>query len=87
MQISNFRNLKRFPSKTYHTLESLVADVDVTTTSGILWWKKTKTETHQVFKSESGGHWQWLENGKWTPEFQVERLYDAYEMKEKMTRG
>ena len=87
MKISNFCNLKRFPNQKYRSIESLVADVDVTTTSGILWWKKTKTETHQVFKGESGINWQWLDTGKWTPEYQVERLYDAYVIREKLERG
>jgi len=87
MQISNFRKLERIPSKRFRNFESLVASVDVTTTTGMLWWKKTHTETRQVFRDEMAVNWKWLDNGKWTPERQVEELYSAYEMKEKLERG
>lgn len=83
MKISNFRNLKRLPSRHYSVLESLVADVDVTIRNKILWWK-TKTETRQVFREEGGLNWMWLETGEWTPGCQVEKLFRAYEIKEKM---
>lgn len=84
MKISNMRNVKKTQSKKYSGIYSVVADVDVTTTTGILWWKKEITETHQVFREEMVANWIWLDTGAWTPGYQVENLYSAYEMKEEL---
>jgi len=87
MQISNFRNLKQIPSEEFRNVFSLAAEVDVTTTKGILWWKTKHTETHQVFREELGVNWMWVETGKWTPGSDVENLYRAYCAKQKIERG
>lgn len=86
MKVSNLRNVKKIRSDEYSRLYSVVADVDVSTTTGILWWKKEITETRQVFRDETAVNWKWLDTGTWTPQHQVENLYSAYEMKEKMNK-
>ncbi|MCA1806961.1 MAG: hypothetical protein LC687_03790, partial [Actinobacteria bacterium] len=60
---------------------------DVITTTGCLWWKKEHTETRQIFRDEMGINWMWVDNGKWTPEYQVESLYNGWRAKEAIEKG
>ena len=86
MIISNMRNVKYIQSEKYKSLFSVVADVDVTTTKGKLWWKTQETTTRQVFRTDGGINWQWLETGKWTPEHQVEDLFSVLTIKGKLDK-
>ena len=84
MKISNFRNLKRIPSTEFKSVEALVAEVDVTTVSGFLWWKTEKVETRKVYRDELDIHWKWLETGEWTPNYTVEKLYSLYSISKRL---
>ena len=84
MIISNFHNVKNVESKVYQCLYAVVADVDVTTTTGYLLCKRTTTVTRQVFKDEMSLNWIWTDTGEWTPRFIVEKLYNAYTAQEKI---
>jgi len=61
MIISNLRIIEVIQSKKYHSLHSVVAEVDVTTTTGNWLWKKTETVTRQVFKDELAVSWVWAD--------------------------
>ena len=56
------------------------AEVDVSTTSGILWWKKTVTRRREI-RREYAGSWHFTEDGTFTPGFEAERLERAWEAK------
>ena len=84
MIISNLCNIEIIQSKKYHSLHSVVAKVDVTTTTGYWLWKKTETVTRQVFKDEMAVTWVWADTGEWTPRRDVEKLYNAYTAQEKI---
>lgn len=51
--------------------------VDVTTTTGSLWWKETTTVTMSICK-EFIGYWFFIETGKFTPGLEVEHLVRCY---------
>ena len=84
MIISNFHNVKNVQSKVYQCLYAVVADVDVTTTTGYWLWKKTETVTRQVFKDELAVSRVWTDTGEWTPRRDVEQLYAAHEAQAKI---
>jgi len=84
MIISNIRNVEVIQSKKYHSLHSVVAEVDVTTTTGYWLWKKTETVTRQVFKDELSASWVWTDTGEWTPSRDVEQLHAAHEAQAKI---
>ena len=84
MIISNLHNVKNVQSKVYQSLYAVVADVDVTTTTGYWLWKKTETVTRQVFKDELAVSWVWADTGEWTPRRDVEQLHTAYEAQAKI---
>ena len=49
------------------------AEVDVTTETGILWWKKRNT-TRREIRREYCGSWHFTSDGKFTPGAQAEEL-------------
>lgn len=75
MKLSNFELTKTKGSSP--TTWEYFADVDVTTESGMLWWKKSKTTRRQIRK-EYAGMWHFVDNGEFTPVFQAERLARAW---------
>jgi hypothetical protein len=79
MKLSNF-----VPTRTVDNARPYpvyFALVDVTTTTGHLWWKKTHRVTRGIIKS-SGECWYFVDTGEWTPGFQVETLERAYKAQE-----
>lgn len=51
----------------------------VSVTTGALWWKKIERKT---IHREYGGYWHFVDDGKFTPFYQVEELERAYKAKE-----
>jgi hypothetical protein len=84
MIISNMCNVEIIQSKKYQLLHSVVAKVDITTTTGYWLWEKTETVTRQVFKDELSASWIWTDTGEWTPRRDVEQLYAAHEAQAKI---
>ncbi|CAB4166622.1 hypothetical protein UFOVP835_46 [uncultured Caudovirales phage] len=56
------------------------ADVSVTTTTGVLWWKKKHVERRKITR-EYDGFWHFVDNGKHCPveALALERSYRARE--------
>jgi len=55
------------------------AEVTVTSTTGMLWWKKTHVVT-RIISRDFGGLWFFLDDGQYTPgsqAFELERSYRA----------
>ena len=67
---TNSKQLGRF-GETYH------ADVDVTTVTGMLFWKKTVTETKSIYR-RFGEFWRYADTGEFTPGSAIENLSSAY---------
>lgn len=59
------------------------ADVSVTTTTGVLWWKKKHVERRKITR-EYWGFWHFVDNGKHCPGFQAEALERSYRAREKL---
>jgi hypothetical protein len=53
------------------------AEVTVTSTTGMLWWKKIHVVRRNISRN-FGGLWFFLHDGKYTPEFQAEELERSY---------
>lgn len=72
MKITDFEMLRivgRLMDKEY------LAEVTVTTTSGHLWWKRTKTERRQICR-RFGEYWYFADTGELLPDFRTpEGLY------------
>lgn len=61
--------------------QKIIAKVDCTI--GYLWWKKVRTIT--VFNTTGGaGYWRDLETGKFTKGLEIENMYQAYQIKNKL---
>lgn len=75
MKISNF-NVTRVVllNTTFPLVDTVYATVDVST--GHLWWKNT--ETREAVSGIGGVTWFFLDNGKPTPDYEVEALARAY---------
>ena len=61
-----------------------VATVTLTTTSGVLWWKRTKSEKRTVARRFVGS-WYFVETGVWCPLFdsiEIEALERGYYVRE-----
>lgn len=71
--IHNFRIIKETSSLS-------LAVIDITT--GILWWKRTKTV--EVVRELPMGYWFFLDTGNWCPGFEVEALERAYKIKQNL---
>lgn len=59
------------------------ADVSVTTTAGVLWWKKKHVERRKIAR-EYVGCWHFVDNGQLCPGFQAENLERSYRAREKL---
>ena len=71
MKLSNFEHTK---TKGKNALDwEYFAEVDVTTETGFLWWKKSET-TRREIRREYGGLWHFTSDGKFTPGVQAENL-------------
>ena len=57
---------------TYH------ADVDITTTTGIWFWKKSVTETKSVYKQKFSSFWRYADTGDFPEGHAIENLASAY---------
>ena len=57
------------------------ADVRVTTTTGALWWKNTKTVNRKI-SCKYGGSWYFVDNGEMCPGDQAEALERSYRARE-----
>jgi hypothetical protein len=82
MKISNFKIIKEtgaYSSKMYY------AEVDVTTTKGFWLWKKCCTE-RRIVCSHYGGAWFFIDTGEFTPGFEVDTLYRAYDAKKELDK-
>lgn len=56
------------------------AEVTVTTTKGMLWWKRKTIERRAVSRTYVGVClWHFVDTGTWCPEFQVDALERSYE--------
>lgn len=75
MKINNFRIVKEELDLLGRKI--VVAEVDVTT--GFLFWKKTQTRT--VMKGPSSYSWFFTDDGEWTPDLVMDRLFRAYKAK------
>lgn len=53
------------------------ADVSVTTTTGVLWWKKKRVERRKIARDYEG-FWRFVDNGATLPGFQAELLERSY---------
>jgi hypothetical protein len=53
------------------------AEVTVTITTGILWWKQTHVVRRKISRTHVG-MWFFLDDGKYTPGFQAEDLERSY---------
>lgn len=69
MKCTNLGPINRLDQK-FGTV--FVSTVDVTT--GMLWWKKTKT---RMIMRKEGDYWFFVDSGRFTPEWQVENLVRA----------
>lgn len=69
MKITNFRPHETEPNFAY-------VDVDYP------WWKFKAKQTKIVFKQDN--LWRWLDTGKPSPDFHVERLIYAYHAKKQL---
>lgn len=76
MKLSNFERTKT-RGKNALDLEYF-AEVDVTTETGILWWKKSET-TRREIRRKYCGSWHFTSDGKFTPGTQAEELARAWE--------
>lgn len=61
MKLSNFK-----------LLAPNLATVEVTTTVGMLWWKKTHTEVKRLYKKSR--YWCFVDTGEFTPGYEAEFL-------------
>jgi len=59
------------------------ADVSVTTTAGVLWWKKKHVERRKIMR-EYVDFWHFVDNGQLCPGFQAEHLERSYRAREKL---
>jgi len=84
MKISNFVPTHTFGREPLQRVQ--VALVDVTTTTGCLWWKKERRVTRDIMK-RLGQCWFFVDTGEWTPGFQVETLERAYKAQELLKDG
>lgn len=75
MKLSNFE-LTKTKGKNALDLEYF-AEVDVTTETGFLWWKKNET-TRREIRREFCGSWHFTSDGKFTPGMQAEELARAW---------
>lgn len=75
MELSNFERTKT-KGENASDLEYF-AEVDVTTETGILWWKKRET-TRREIRREYLGAWHFTSDGKFTPGTQAEELARAW---------
>ena len=57
-----------------------IAEVLVTTTSGMLFWKKVTAEYHKI-RREYIGFWHFVDTGEYTPGDQAENLARAWKAK------
>ena len=64
-------------------LALLFADVSVTTTTGVLWWKKKRVERRKIAR-EYVGFWHFVDNGQLCPGFQAEHLERSYRARESL---
>lgn len=67
MILSNFALTKTIVNSPFDTF--LSGEVDVTTTSGYLRWKKTKTERVKI--GNRGNGWFFVSNGEYCPHSQI----------------
>ena len=74
MKITNFNVIKERKSE-YGCSTAYKATVDIHT--GIWFWEKI--ETKEVFKDEFQVNWIFTDTGKFTPEYEVEKLFRAWE--------
>jgi hypothetical protein len=75
MKLSNFE-LTKTKGKNALDLEYF-AEVDVTTETGILWWKKSETIRREI-RREFCGKWHFTSDGKFTHGIQAEELARAW---------
>ena len=78
MQLKNFV-LTKTKGRNALNLEYF-AEVDVVTTSGILWWKKTQTVRREIRRVFCGS-WHFTDTGKFCPGSQAEDLARVWEAK------
>lgn len=77
MKLSNFRVLSE---RQLGYGADIFAQVDVTT--GSLWWKKTETRT--INKPPAGVFWFFVDSGVFTPGYQAEMLFNAWEAQKRL---
>jgi hypothetical protein len=72
MICTNLRNLQRTGESASDW--GYTTDVDCTTTTGILWFKKTHTTTRKIAHRYGSLGWFFMDDGTFTPDVQIERL-------------
>ena len=78
--LTGFLPLRTVPGATvFDTV--YVATVIATTTSGVLWWKRTKSEKRTVARRFVGS-WYFVETGARCPVFEAEALERGYYVRE-----
>lgn len=78
MNLSNFVLTK---TKGKNALDwEFFAEVDVTTVTGHLWWKKTDTVRREI-RREYVGLWHFTDTGEYTPGAQAENLARSWKSK------
>ena len=75
MQLSNVRDFILKPSR--DGSYAYEATVDVTTVTGLWWFKKTTVQTRKVFKRHGYPCWRFLDTGEYTPGCQMEELAEV----------
>ena len=75
MEFSNFELIKTEGNNSLNLV--FFAFVDVTTKSGILWWKKQTTIRRKI-RRPYGGFWFFIDNGEFTPGHEIDNLERAF---------
>jgi hypothetical protein len=84
MKLSNFVPTRTIGANTLTPV--FFALVDVTTTTGHLWWKKEHRVTRDIMK-RPGECWFFVDTGEYTPGFQVETLERSFRAQALLTEA
>ena len=76
MKLSNFKYTKRLGANALSW--KFYATVDVTTTTGYMFWKDQNTVEKEIYK-EYGMDWCFVETGEYTPGVSVDTMVRGWE--------